>query len=210
MSSRLVGSINMRKIIISEFLTLDGVMQAPGSPDEDRSGGFKHGGWQLPYFDEIFAKAIIEGLTDAGGFLLGRKTYEIFAAYWPTAPAGEQAVAVPLNNLPKFVVSKTLREPLAWNNSTLIAGDVAKEVAKLKRQSGNDLRVIGSGELVQALMKHDLVDEYDIMIHPLVLGSGKRLFREVVSPINLKLIDIKTTGKGVVIVTYQPVREKAK
>ncbi len=199
-----MGESKMRKIIVSEFLTLDGVMQAPGSPDEDRSGGFNHGGWQQPYNDDIFAKEIIEGLTEAGGFLLGRKTYNIFAAYWPTAPAEEQAFARPLNNLPKFVVSKTLREPLAWNNSTLIVGNVAEEVAKLKRQSGNDIRVIGSGELVQTLMKHDLIDEYNLMIHPLVLGSGKHLFREGVFPINLKLIDIKTTGKGVVIVTYQP------
>ena len=205
-----MGESKMRKLIVSEFLTLDGVMQAPGSPDEDRSGGFNHGGWQMPYFDEIFAKAIIEGLTEAGGFVLGRKTYEIFAAYWPTAPAEVQAFAGPLNNLPKFVASKTMREPLAWNNSTLIAGDVAKEVAKLKRQSGNDLRVIGSGELVQTLMKHDLIDEYVLMVHPLVLGSGKRLFREGGSSANLKLIDIKTTGKGVVIVTYQPIKEEAK
>ena len=193
----------MRKIIVSEFLTLDGVMQAPGSPDEDRSGGFKHGGWQLPNFDEIGAKAIIEGLTEAGGFVLGRKTYEIFAAYWPTAPAEEQAFAEPLNNLPKFVASKTMREPLAWNNSTLIAGDVAKEVAKLKRQSGNDLRVIGSGELVQTLMKHDLVDEYDLMIHPLILGSGKHLFREGGSKQTLMLLDFKTTSKGVTILKYK-------
>ncbi len=193
----------MRKIIVSEFLTLDGVMQAPGSPDEDRSGGFKHGGWQMPYFDEIGAKAIIEGLTEAGGFVLGRKTYEIFAAYWPTAPTEVQAFAGPLNNLPKFVASKTMREPLAWNNSTLIAGDVAKEVAKLKRQSGNDLRVIGSGELVQTLMKHDLVDEYDLMIHPLILGSGKHLFREGDSKQTLKLLDFKTTSKGVTILKYE-------
>ncbi|KPQ44044.1 MAG: hypothetical protein MPEBLZ_01381 [Candidatus Methanoperedens nitroreducens] len=193
----------MRKIIVSEFLTLDGVMQAPGSPDEDRSGGFNHGGWQMPYFDDIFAKAIIEGLTGAGGFVVGRKTYEIFAAYWPTAPAEVQAFAEPLNNLPKFVASKTMREPLAWNNSTLIAGDVVKEVAKLKRQSGNDLRVIGSGELVQTLMKHDLVDEYDLMIHPLVLGSGKHLFREGGSKQTLKLLDFKTTSKGVTILKYK-------
>jgi dihydrofolate reductase len=193
----------MREIIVSEFLTLDGVMQAPGSPDEDRSGGFKHGGWQMQYFDDILAKEIIEGITEAGGFLLGRKTYEIFAAYWPTAPEEEQAIAGSLNNLPKFVVSKTLREPLVWNNSTLIAGDVVKEVAKLKRQSGNDIRVIGSGELVQTLMKHDLVDEYDLMIHPLVLGSGKHLFREVGSKQTLKLLDFKTTSKGVMILKYK-------
>lgn len=120
--------------------------------------------------DDILAKAVIQGMTEAGAFLLGRRTYEIFEAYWPIAPEEVQAFADPLNSLPKLVVSKTLREPLAWNNSTLIAGDVVKEVAKLKRQSGNDLRVIGSGELVQTLMTHDLVDEYDLMIHPLVLG----------------------------------------
>jgi dihydrofolate reductase len=198
-----MGESKMRKLTVSEFLTLDGVMQAPGSPDEDRSGGFNHGGWQLQYFDDIGAKEIIEGITEAGGFLLGRKTYEIFATYWPTAPEEEQAVAGPLNNLPKFVVSKTLREPLAWNNSTLIAGNVAEEVAKLKRQSGNDIRVIGSGELVQTLMKHDLVDEYDLMIHPLVLGSGKHLFREGGSNQTLKLLDFKTTSKGVTILKYK-------
>ncbi len=193
----------MRKLIVSEFLTLDGVMQAPGGPDEDRSGGFKHGGWQMQYCDDIGFKEIVEGITEAGGFLLGRKTYEIFAAYWPTAPAEEQAVAGPLNNLPKFVVSKTLGEPLAWNNSTLIAGDVVNEIAKLKQQSGNDIRVIGSGELVQTLMKHDLVDEYDLMIHPLVLGSGKHLFREGGSKQTLKLLDFKTTSKGVTILKYK-------
>ncbi len=193
----------MRKIIVSEFLTLDGVMQAPGSPDEDRSGGFNYGGWQEQYFDDIGFKEIVEGITETGGFLLGRKTYEIFASYFPTAPAEMQAVAGPLNNLPKFVVSKTLREPLAWNNSTLISGDVVKEVARLKRQSGNDLRVIGSGELVQTLMKHDLVDEYYLMIHPLVLGSGKHLFREGGSKQALKLLDFKTTSKGVMILKYK-------
>ncbi len=202
----------MRKIIVSEFLTLDGVMQAPGGPDEDRSGGFKHGGWQMPYNDDIFAKEIIEGIAGSGGFLLGRKTYEIFAAYWPTAPEEVQAYAEPLNNLPKFVVSKTLHEPLAWNNSTLIAGDVVNEIANLKRQSGNGIRVIGSGELVQTLMKHDLVDEYDLMIlvdeydlmiHPLVLGSGKHLFREGGNKQTLKLLDFKTTSKGVMILKYK-------
>lgn len=194
---------NMRKIIVSEFLTLDGVMQAPGGPDEDRSGGFEHGGWQQPYFDDIDAKVVIQGLTEAGAFLLGRRTYEIFAAYWPTAPEEAQAFADPLNNLPKFVVSKTLREPLAWNNSTLIAGDVANEIAHLKRQPGNDIMVIGSGELAQMLMKHDLVDEYRLMIHPLVLGSGKRLFRDGGSKQTLRLLDFKTTSKGVIILKYK-------
>ncbi|VVB96451.1 Uncharacterised protein [uncultured archaeon] len=146
---------------------------------------------------------IIEGIAGSGGFLLGRRTYEIFAAYWPAASEEEQAFADPLNSLPKFVVSKTLREPLAWNNSTLIAGDVVNEIANLKRQSGNDIRVIGSCELVQTLMKHDLVDEYDLMIHPLVLGSGKHLFREGGSKQTLKLLDFKTNSKGVVILKYK-------
>lgn len=193
----------IRKIIVSEFLTLDGVMQAPGGPDEDRSGGFEHGGWQQPYYDDIFAKMIIEGIAGSGGFLLGRRTYEIFAAYWPTAPEEAQAFADPLNNLPKFVVSKSLREPLAWKNSTLIAGDVVNEIADLKRQSGNDIRVIGSGELVQMLMKHDFVDEYHLMIHPLVLGSGKLLFRDGGSKQTLKLMDFMTTSKGVIILKYK-------
>ncbi len=193
----------MRKIIVSEFLTLDGVMQAPGGADEDRSGGFEHGGWQQPYVDDILARMIIEGIAGSGGFLLGRRTYEIFAAYWPTAPEEEQAFADPLNNLPKFVVSKSLREPLAWNNSTLIAGDVVNEIADLKRQPGNDIMVIGSGELVQMLMKHNLVDEYNLMIHPLVLGSGKRLFRDGSSKQTLKLMDFMTTSKGVTILKYK-------
>ncbi|MCX9082284.1 MAG: dihydrofolate reductase family protein [Candidatus Methanoperedens sp.] len=197
----------MRKIIVSEFLTLDGVMQAPGEPDEDRSGGFKHGGWHQPYHDDIVARMIIEGIAGSGGFLLGRRTYEIFAAYWPTAPEEAQAFADPLNSLPKFVVSTTLREPLAWNNSTLIAGDVVNEIAKLKRQFGNDIRVIGSGELVQTLMKHDLVDEYNLMIHPLVLGSGKHLFREEGSKQILELLDFKTTSKGVTIFKYKTEKE---
>lgn len=193
----------MARVVVSEFLTLDGVMQAPGGADEDRSGGFEHGGWQMPYFDDVGGAVISEGMAATGGFLLGRVTYELFAAYWPTAPS-DDPLAQTINGLPKYVVSNTLEEPLSWNNSRLIKGDVAGEIAKLKREPGKDLQVIGSGQLVQALMQHDLVDEYVLMIHPLVLGSGKRLFREGVAKTPLRLADSKTTGTGVVILTYQP------
>lgn len=193
----------MRKVIVSTFVTLDGVMQAPGGSDEDRSGGFEHGGWQMPYFDDVAGKAISEGMAAAGGFLLGRTTYEIFAAYWPNAPEGDP-IADTMNGLPKYVASTTLQEPLEWRNSTLLKGDVADEVAKLREQPGKDLLVIGSGGLAQTLMDHGLVDEYQLMIHPLVLGSGKRLFRDGGRTNALRLVDVTTTGTGVLIATYQP------
>jgi dihydrofolate reductase len=193
----------MRKIVVSEFLTLDGVMQAPGAADEDRSGGFEAGGWQLAYFDNVFADAVMEGLAATGGFLLGRRTYEIFAGHWPKQPA-EDPLAGTFNDLPKYVVSTTLSEPLAWQNSILIRADAAGAIAKLKEQDGKQIQVIGSGELVQTLIRDGLVDEYRLMIHALVLGGGKRLFREGGSPARLKLIDSKATGTGVLILTYAP------
>jgi dihydrofolate reductase len=193
----------MRKVIVSTFLSLDGVMQAPGGADEDRSGGFEQGGWQMPYFDEVAGNAIAAGMAASGGFLLGRKTYEIFAAFWPNQPDDDPAAAT-MNNIPKFIASTTLEEPLEWKNSTLIKGDVAEGVAKLKQEPGKDLQVIGSGDLAQTLMQHDLVDEYQLMVHPIVLGSGKRLFGEGNATTRLKLVDTKTTGTGVVILTYQP------
>jgi dihydrofolate reductase len=195
--------MQMRKVIVSEFLTLDGVMQAPGDPEEDRSGGFEHGGWQLPYFDDVAGSAISEGMAAAGGYLLGRKTYEIFAAFWPSQP-DDDSFAATLNSLPKYVASTTLKEPLKWQNSTLIKGDVAEEVAELKQGPGKDLQVIGSGDLAQTLMQAGLVDEYQLMVHPIVLGSGLRLFREGSPKIPLRLVDSKTTGTGVLILTYQP------
>jgi dihydrofolate reductase len=196
----------MRRIIVSEFVTLDGVMQAPGYPWEDRRGGFEHGGWQQPYFDQIGGSYIVNAMAASGGFLLGRRTYEIFAGFWPLQPAGD-TMAVMINNLPKYVVSTTLKEPLSWTSSTLIKGDVAEEVTRLKRENGKDLLVIGSGELVQTLMQHDLVDEYRLMVHPVILGSGIRLFREGSPKISLRLIDDKTTSTGVVILTYRPERK---
>jgi dihydrofolate reductase len=194
----------MRKLIVNEFLTLDGVMQAPGGKDEDRSGGFEHGGWQQPYFDDVFGEAITTGLAEAGGFLLGRRTWEIFAAYWPTAPVEERSVADPLNTLPKYVASRTLSEPLGWSSSTLIAGDLAEGVRRLKSESGKDLQLFGSGDLMQTLMEHDLIDEYRLMVHPVVLGSGARLFRDGNPRRPLTLTDSKTSTTGVLMLTYRP------
>lgn len=193
----------MRKVIVSEFLTLDGVMQGPGDAEEDRRGGFEHGGWQLPLFDEVLGSAVTEGLNSAGGLLLGRRTYDIFAAYWPSAPA-DIPITPTMNSLPKYVASRTLEEPLGWENSTLLHGDAAKGVASLKEQPGGDLLVIGSGDFVQTLMQNGLVDEYQLMVHPVVLGSGTRLFREETPRIALRLTDSKTTGTGALILTYQP------
>jgi dihydrofolate reductase len=197
----------MKKLVVGEFLTLDGVMQAPVYPWEDTEGGFKYGGWQMPYFDAEKGKIIGELIAATDVLLLGRVTYQNFAAYWPNAPE-DDPIGHKLNRIPKYVVSTTL-DKVEWNNSTLIRKNVEKEVAKLKQQSGSGfLYVTGSGKLVQSLMKAELVDEYVLMIHPLVLGSGKRLFENGVGPIKLKLVDSKTTGSGVVILTYRPADKK--
>ncbi|MEA2619292.1 MAG: hypothetical protein QOC97_65 [Chloroflexota bacterium] len=193
----------MPRIVVSEFLTLDGVMQAPGSADEDTSGGFTRGGWQMPYFDDIFGTTLMEAFAAAEGLLLGRRTYDIFAAWWPVQPA-DDPLAGTMNGMQKHVVSTTLMEPLAWQNSRLIKTDLADEVALLKRGAGKDILVIGSGELVQSLIKLDLVDAYRLMVHPLVLGTGKRLFRNGTTPTNLRLVETKPTGTGVLILDYVP------
>ena len=193
----------MRRIVVSEFLTLDGVMQAPGDPNEDRSGGFEHGGWQLAYFDDIFGSVMMDAFAATGGMLLGRRTYETFAAHWPKQPPDDPLAGM-MNGLEKYVVSTTLTEPLAWQNSTLIRTDVAGEVGRLREGSGKELQVIGSGELVQTLIRHDLVDAYRLMVHPLVLGTGKRLFREGTALTRLRLVDTKPTSTGVLILTYEP------
>ena len=194
----------MRKLTVSEFVSLDGVMQAPGGADEDTEGGFQHGGWQMGYFDDVAGERIGASMAQTGAFLLGRKTYEIFASYWPTQP-DDNPFAKILNGLPKYVASTTLGEPLAWQNSTLLQGDVAKAVAELKEGEGGNIVVLGSGGLVQTLYENDLVDEYSLMIHPIVLGSGKKLFREVPRK-PLKLADSVTTSTGVVMATYVPER----
>ena len=194
----------MRKVIVNEWMSLDGVVQAPGAPDEDTSGGFEHGGWHLGYFDDLAQKWVVEGLTRAGGFLLGRRTYEIFAAYWPTAPEEEQVLAEPLNTLPKYVASTTLTEPLEWQNSTLLQGDVAEAVAALKQEGDDEVHVIGSSELVQTLIAHDLVDELRLMIDALVLGGGKRIFRDDSARRPLRLVDGQVTTTGAILATYAP------
>jgi dihydrofolate reductase len=194
----------MRKVIVNEFMSLDGVVQAPGAEDEDTTGGFRHGGWHLQYFDDLSQKWVVDGLTAAGGFLLGRRTYETFAAYWPNAPAEEQVVAEPLNTLPKYVASRTLAEPLPWQNSTVLQGDLTEAVAALKREDGAELQVIGSAQLVQTLIEHDLVDEFRVMIDPLVLGGGKRIFRDDGALRPLRLIDSQVTTTGAILASYAP------
>jgi dihydrofolate reductase len=195
----------MRKLIINEFMSLDGVAQAPGGADEDSSGGFAHGGWHMRYMqDEQAQRWALGSIVEAGGFLLGRRTYEIFAAYWPNAPEEEQVIAEPLNSKPKHVVSTTLTEPLDWQNSTLIEGDVANAVAALKRDTGGDLHVIGSTELVRTLIGHDLVDEFRLMIDPVALGGGKRIFRDDGSLRMLRLVDGQLTSTGAILATYAP------
>jgi dihydrofolate reductase len=197
----------MRKVIVDEWMSLDGVVQAPGAPDEDRSGGFQHGGWHLPYFDEASQKWVVEGLTSAGGFLFGRGTYENFAAYWPNASEEEQVIAEPLNTRPKYVASTTLSEPLEWQNASLLQGDVAEAVAALKREDGGDLHLIGSPKLAQTLFEHGLVDELRVMIDPLVLGGGKRLFRDdgVLRP--LRLVEHEVTSTGAILASYAPAQD---
>jgi dihydrofolate reductase len=194
----------MRKVIVNEWMSLDGVVQAPGAADEDTSGGFKHGGWHLRYFDELSQNWVVEGYAEAGGFLFGRRTYESLAAYWPNAPEEEKAIAEPLNTLPKYVASRTLTEPLAWQNSTVLQGDVAKAVLALKQDDGDDLHVIGSTQLVQTLVEHDLVDEFRLMIDPLVLGGGRRIFRDDGALRPLRLLDSKVTTTGAFLATYAP------
>ena len=192
----------MRKLIAFEWMSLDGVVQSPAYADEDPSGGFRHGGWHVPYFEERSMKWVIENVSQAGGFLLGRRTYEVFAAHWPKASPEEQALARPLNSLPKYVASRTLREPLAWQSSRLLGSDLADSVAALKREPGNDLLVIGSTELVAALLEHDLVDELRLMIDPVILGGGKRFFRDDGVCRRLALLTSETTSTGAILVTY--------
>jgi dihydrofolate reductase len=194
----------MRRVVVNEWMTLDGVVQAPGTADEDTSGGFAHGGWHMAYFDDLSRNWVVEGYAGAGGFLLGRRTYELLASYWPHASEEEQVIAEPLNSLPKYVASRTLKDPLEWEHSTVLEGDVAEAVAELKQEDGGDLLVIGSTQLVLTLIEHDLVDEFRVMIDPLVVGGGKRIFRDdgVLRP--LRLVDSKVTTTGAILATYAP------
>jgi dihydrofolate reductase len=188
----------MRKIIVLEFITLDGVMQAPGGPKEDTSGGFKYGGWTVPYFDEFSAKVMAEQMSLPFELLLGRKTYEIFAGYWPHHEKEWPGI----NSVKKYVVSDSPMK-LAWSNSILIQGNVVEDIKKLKRKKGPALQMYGSGNLIQTLLKHDLVDELWLKIFPVTLGKGKRLFAEGTIPAAFKLTDSKVSPKGVIIATYK-------
>jgi dihydrofolate reductase len=195
----------MRKVIANEFISLDGVAQAPGATDEDTSGGFAHGGWHMAFMEDAPTQQwVLRSIVEAGGFLLGRRTYEIFAAYWPNASGEQQVVAEPLNTKPKHVVSSTLKEPLEWENSTLVQGDLPGAVTALKREDGGDLHVIGSTELVRSLLKHGLVDEFRIMIDPVILGGGKRIFSEDGELRPFRLTDGQVTSKGAILATYVP------
>jgi dihydrofolate reductase len=185
----------MPKIIVNAFLTLDGVMQSPGGPDEDREGGFSYGGWRAPYFEDAMGRLVTEGFADADSFLLGRKTYDIFAKFWPKVTDPKNEMATALNSRPKYVVSRSL-ERVTWNNSSLVKGDVVAEVRKLRDQPGRTLQTWGSTELLQTLLKNDLIDEYRLFIFPVVLGSGKRLFGSGTAPAALKQVQSVTGAKG--------------
>jgi dihydrofolate reductase len=185
----------MRKIIVLSFVTLDGVMQAPGGPKEDTSGGFEYGGWAVPYFDDFLGKVMSEQMSRPFDLLLGRKTFEIFASYWPRQES-------PINEATKYVVSNTLAKH-EWKKSVFLKGDVLEEIKKLKQQDGPELQVHGSGNLIQTLLKHDLVDEFWLKIFPITLGAGKRLFAEGTIPAAFKSSDSKVSPSGVIIANYE-------
>ena len=194
----------MRKVIVNEFLALDGTAQAPGGAEEDTSGGFQHGGWHMQYLDDAVREWVTRPIDEAGGFLLGRRTYEIFAGYWPNAPEEELAVAEPLNTKPKHVASRTLTDPLEWQHSSVLEGEVPAAVARLKEEEGGDLLVIGSTVLVQSLIQHGLVDEFRLVIDPVLVGGGKRIFPDDGSLRPLRLVDHQVTSTGAMIATYAP------
>jgi dihydrofolate reductase len=193
----------MGKLTIATFMTLDGVMQAPGGPDEDRDGGFEHGGWSFPYFSEDMGDVISDAFGNAECFLLGRRTYEIFAASWPNYPDKDDPVASRLNMLPKYVVSTTLQNA-DWQPTTIISGDVPAEVAQLKDQHEGEIQVHGSAGLAQTLHAEGLIDEYRLFIVPIVLGTGKRLFEPGAAPTALRLVENRPMAKGATLAIYQP------
>ena len=192
----------MRKLVVGTFVTLDGVMQAPGGPDEDRDGGFKHGGWLVPFFDQKMVEIMTDWVDAAGGFLLGRRTYEIFAASWPNSADPNDRIAAALNQRPKYVASRTL-EKVDWHNSTLLKGDVVEEVRKLKARDGDEIQVHGSSDLLQTLLKHDLIDTLRIWQFPVVIGTGKRLFGEGTMPGTFKLVETQFSTTGAVLHVYE-------
>ena len=191
------------ELTVTTFLSVDGVYQGPGGPEEDRRDGFDRGGWLVPHFDEATGEFMNEVFENVDAFLLGRRTYEIFAASWPNATDPDDPVASKLNTLPKYVVSTTLQSA-EWNNSTIVNGDVLVEIKRLKEQPGNELQVHGSGRLVRSLLESDLVDELRLLVFPVIVGAGRRLFPEAGVPTGLRLVDSRTTGSGVAIHVYQP------
>jgi dihydrofolate reductase len=191
----------MRTLAVIGFVTLDGVMQAPGGADEDREDGFAHGGWVVPHFDEHLGAHMVEQVQRAGALLLGRKTYDIFAAAWPTMPDHDPIAAV-YNRIPKYVASRSPQR-LEWAGSHQLGEDIAGEVAALKEHDGGEIQVPGSGELARVLMNNDLVDEFHLIVFPAIVGSGKRLFGDGAMPRELALKSVETTAKGVVIQVYE-------
>ena len=188
----------MRKIIAITFVTLDGVIQAPGGPKEDTSGDFKYGGWTVPYFDDFLGKVMSEQMKQPFNLLLGRRTFEIFASYWPQHEADWPGIT----DATKYVVSNTLTSH-EWKNSVFVTGDVVDEIKKLKQQDGLDLQVYGSSQLIQTLLKHDLIDKLWLKIFPITLGAGKRLFGDGTIPAAFKLTDSKISSKGVIVANYE-------
>ncbi|MDO3683786.1 dihydrofolate reductase family protein [Micromonospora sp. C28ISP2-4] len=192
----------MGKLIVTEFLTLDGVAQAPGEPDEDREGGFSHGGWQMPLLDDQSGAVMFQQASSMDALLLGRRTYDIFAGYWPKASADIPFTRL-LNGVPKYVASRTLTEPLAWENSTLLTGDLAERVTEMKDRHG-EVHVIGSLDLVQSLLRLGLADRLNLWVYPVLLGTGKRLFGEGTVPSALRLTESVTHAHGTLQLTYEP------
>jgi dihydrofolate reductase len=197
----------MRKLIVQTFLTLDGVMQAPGGPGEDDDGGFAHGGWSVNYWDDQMGQVMGEATSRPFAMVLGRRTYDIMAAYWPTAPEEEGAKV--FNDATKYVASRSRPDLEAWSNSVLLEGDAADALAARKREDGPELQVHGSANLIQTLLRHNLVDEFRLWVFPLVIGSGKRLFADGTVPAGLRLADSKVSSTGVVMGTWQPAGEIA-
>jgi dihydrofolate reductase len=192
----------MRKLIVIEYMSLNRVIQGPGHSGEDSEGGFSHGGWTVPFMTD-HRRYNSESFPGAGAFLLGRKTYEIWADYWPTVTDEDDEIARSLNDLPKYVASTTI-DDAAWEGTTVIKEDLVGEVEKLKQRSGKPRVVLGSSRLAQTLIEHKLIDEYQLWLHPVVLGEGKRLFDEGCPRIDLRLVDTRTSRRGLVILTYEP------
>ncbi|MCW3815565.1 dihydrofolate reductase family protein [Micromonospora sp. DR5-3] len=190
------------KLVVVEWMSLDGVVQAPGAPDEDPSGGFAHGGWHLRWFDDTSRQWVVDNLNAASAFLFGRSTYERFAAHWPHVTGPERVVADPLNSKPKFVVSSTLAPPLTWAHSSLLTGEAIKAVAGLRESGDGELHVIGSARLAQTLIAHDLVDELRLMVDPVLLGGGKRIWPQDGRLASFRLADAEPTSTGALLLSY--------